>query len=294
MRVVKVGDTEVTREEELYLISADGSERVKLNSGDMLQVVEPPSSELDGRIKWNLMDTNGFAGFVTAEPDDLLPESATEEDETVSEVVIIGDVEREGEHTTLALKGSLQNVYDRTTAALNANVARATHGETVEEVLGSGDATQPHQRFVLKQSPRAHVSVPTSSGTESTLRLRVNDLLWHEVPTLYRRGPQERVFVTRTSDDGQTTIQFGDGRAGVRLPTGSANMRAEYRKGIGLEGNLTAGQLSQLLDRPLGVKGVTGQVVEVNLSVYCITERKPVFPGILGGGPIFMGCVEHK
>ena len=34
-------------------------------------------------------------------------------------------------------------------------------------------------------------------------------------------------------------------------------MRAEYRKGIGAAGNVKAGALAQLLDRPLGVKGVS-------------------------------------
>ena len=51
-------------------------------------------------------------------------------------------------------------------------------------------------------------------------------------------------------------MQFGDGERGARLPTGSNNVRAKYRKGIGAGGNVKAGALAQLLDRPLGVKGV--------------------------------------
>ena len=43
---------------------------------------------------------------------------------------------------------------------------------------------------------------------------------------------------------------------GARLPSGQENVRAKYRKGIGLEGLVKAGQLSMLLTRPLGVKGV--------------------------------------
>ena len=35
------------------------------------------------------------------------------------------------------------------------------------------------------------------------------------------------------------------------------NVRAKYRKGIGVEGLVKSGQLSMLLSRPLGVKGVT-------------------------------------
>jgi predicted phage baseplate assembly protein len=40
------------------------------------------------------------------------------------------------------------------------------------------------------------------------------------------------------------------------LPSGQTNIRARYRKGIGLEGLVKGGQLSMLLTRPLGVKGV--------------------------------------
>src|SRR5207247_1648685 len=46
------------------------------------------------------------------------------------------------------------------------------------------------------------------------------------------------------------------GKTGARLPSGQNNVRARYRKGIGLDGLVKAGQLSMLLTRPLGVKGV--------------------------------------
>jgi predicted phage baseplate assembly protein len=76
------------------------------------------------------------------------------------------------------------------------------------------------------------------------------------VASLYGRAPLERVFVARTDDTGTTTVQFGDGITGARLPSGQDNVRASYRKGIGRDGNVKAGQLSLLLSRPLGVRGV--------------------------------------
>ena len=82
-------------------------------------------------------------------------------------------------------------------------------------------------------------------------------MLWRKVSTLYGCGSNDRVFVTRTDDDGKTTIQFGDGVTGARLPTGQDNVRAVYRKGIGLEGLVKAEQLSLLMTRPLGVKDAT-------------------------------------
>ena len=152
---------------------------------------------------------------------------------------------------------SLANAYVRDTVTIYANVARATHGETVQDVLGSGDASQAFQQFVLRQPPLTYVKAPIPSGAEATLEVRVNDLLWHEAPSLFGHAPNDHVFITRIEDDGTTSIEFGDGKSGARLPTGRQNVRAKYRKGIGVEGLVEAGQLSMLLTRPLGVKGVT-------------------------------------
>src|SRR6185295_6720744 len=63
--------------------------------------------------------------------------------------------------------------------------------------------------------------------------------------------------VTRIADDGTVTVQFGDGITGARVPTGTENVSAKYRVGIGLEGMLAANQLNLLMSRPLGLKEVT-------------------------------------
>ena len=150
----------------------------------------------------------------------------------------------------------LRYSYLRPTVTLNANVARATHGETKREVLGSGDAAAAFQKFLLKQSPLTYVSAPTPTGLASTLQLRVNDILWNESPGLYRVSPLARTFIRRRSDEGKTTVQFGDGVTGARLPSGVENVTATYRVGLGLGGLVKAGQINLLLTRPLGVKEV--------------------------------------
>jgi predicted phage baseplate assembly protein len=137
---------------------------------------------------------------------------------------------------------------------VNANVVAATHGETVKETFEGGDARQVFQRFRLQQTPLTYVSATTPSGTVSTLRVWVEEVEWHEVPYLYGQGPKDRVFITRMDGDGRTWIQFGDGVTGARLPTGARNVRAEYRRGVGAEGNLKAGQINLLMSRPLGLK----------------------------------------
>lgn len=161
---------------------------------------------------------------------------------------------------SVVLESSLQNCYDPETVTLNANVAGATQGETVSEILGSGDGRQADVRLLLRQAPLTFISSAMASGRRSTLELRVNDLLWREVPTLHDRSANERVYALATDDKGRTTLQFGNGLEGARLPSGDHNIRAAYRKGLGLGGNLAAGRLTTLLSRPLGVSGVSNPV----------------------------------
>ena len=174
-----------------------------------------------------------------------------------SEIATIAAASTTSGVTTLTLEQGLANSYVRRTVVINANVSPATEGETVAEVLGSGDATASYQEFSLRQPPLTFVSASTPDGFASTLGVRVTDVAWHEAPTLYGRGPSERVYVTRTEDDDRTIVQFGNGAAGARLPSGSDNVRAVYRKGGGRGGNLDADRLSVLMTRPLGVTGVT-------------------------------------
>lgn len=159
--------------------------------------------------------------------------------------------------TRLLLADELAGSYPRATVTVFGNVARATHGETVHEILGSGDATVPSPRFGLRQAPLTYVPSTDPSGAAGTVRLLVNDVEWHEVPSLYQVGPGERVFVTEATERGTVDVVLGDGRRGARPPTGQSNLRAIYRKGIGAGGNVPAGALSQPIAPPLGVDGVT-------------------------------------
>jgi hypothetical protein len=161
-------------------------------------------------------------------------------------------------HTFITLAPScLAYAYKRDTATIYANVVEATHGATSNEVLGSGDASKSFQTFTLKQSPLTFVSATTVSGVDTTLQVRVNDVQWHEAASLAALGPKDRQFLTRTDNDAKTSVVFGDGERGVRLPTGVENVKATYRSGIGKPGNVKAGQITQLATRPLGVKEVT-------------------------------------
>jgi hypothetical protein len=133
----------------------------------------------------------------------------------------------------------------------------AGHGETVHQILGNGDAGRSHQKFQLKHAPLTHVRADNESGAETALEVRVNDVAWHEERTLFESEANDHSYVVRVDEDGSARIAFGDGLRGARLPSGQENVRAIYRKGIGVDGNLAAGQLSQLMSRPLGLKAVS-------------------------------------
>lgn len=117
------------------------------------------------------------------------------------------------------------------------NLLSLSRGQTVtREILGSGDASAAAQEFVLGKSPLTYVqaTVPGSAVPYvSTLRVWVDELEWHEVPSFYGQAKDARVFVTFEDEAAKTHVRFGDGAAGARLPTGVNNVVASYRVGSG-------------------------------------------------------------
>ena len=187
-------------------------------------------------------------------------ELVNQPDHIVSEVVTLTDievtpVENGGLFTQITFE-ALQNKYLPETVSINANIAEATHGETQNEVLGSGDPTQPYLEFVLKKNPLTYIPASTSDGIASTLQIQVDNIIWNEVGSLYNVKSKDHSFITRIDDSGQTHVLFGNSRPAA----GSENITAKYRSGIGSVGTVQAGQLSILMTRPLGVQSVTNPV----------------------------------
>lgn len=178
-----------------------------------------------------------------------------------SEVVtLLSAAATPGGRTTLTLELAPDASYQRATAIVFGNAARATHGETVTQILGSGDARRAFQTFGVQQAPLTFVPADNPSGAASTLQVQVDGVRWSELPSTYGAAPADRVFVTRDEPDGTLSVVFGDGTLGSRPASGSNNIRATYRKGLGAAGNVQPDQLSQALDRPLGFKGVTNPI----------------------------------
>jgi hypothetical protein len=239
----------------LTLANDAGTISKALKPGQTLIVLHPPAVLPSSQVSWRLLHPDGFEGTLTTALTDLLIAAAEAADPEVSEQV---SVLSSGNPAGILLAGGgLKNTYDRTTIVVQGNVAAGTHGETVEEFAGSGDATRVFQKFTLRQPPLTYVRAENIAGMASTLEVRVDDLLWREAPFFYGRTRDERIYITRLGDEQKTTVTFGDGINAARLSTGQHNVRFKYRKGSGLEGMVRAGQLTQLLTRPLGVKEVT-------------------------------------
>jgi len=90
--------------------------------------------------------------------------------------------------------------------------------------------------------------------------VRVGEVEWVEKPTMFGAAPTERAYTLETDEAGRNVVTFGDGTRGARLPSGPNNVRATYRQGLGQDGNVGTNQLTQLVTRPLGLKGVSNPV----------------------------------
>ena len=255
----------------LVFVPDDGSANLTLKVRDTLTIASPANLPLasDGGIpEWStstdtrqlrVLDAGGRIGSVKAALSDFALVPAAAKDPLIQEFALISSISLAKDpypHTRIHLASELLNCYDRTATTVNTNVGPATQGMPVSEILGSGSAVTSNQKFSLKQTPLTFVQSPTPTGRATTLAVTANGVKWREMPTLYQEGPSARVYTTLNQVGGKTDILFGDGVEGSTLPTGQNNVRAHYRVGSGVSGNVAAGSITTLIDRPLGVSGV--------------------------------------
>jgi hypothetical protein len=249
----------------------DNSGDLTLKPGDVVTIIDPTPLPLKKGLvpHWHsskdsrtlrVADASGRTGNLLAALENFTLAPSGKSDPIVQECALVsslGTVATPFPHTRILLKTALVNCYDRVSAAVNANVAQATAGQSVSEIMGSGAAAATNQNFTLKQAPLTFTQAPTATGSQSTLQASANGVAWTEVPTLYAQGPSQQVFATLNQPGGVAKVLFGDGVEGATLPSGRNNIQAKYRIGLGLAGNVGAGTITTLMDRPLGVSGVT-------------------------------------
>jgi Baseplate J-like protein len=272
--------TEVTG---LFFNPDDGTAAVPMNPGDVFTLTDPAPlplltggafpdwSQATAPLILSVEDANGRTGVIAnsqsgvaqASLGDFVLAPSAASDPYVSEYALLSVVQGTPwpyAHTQIQLQAPLANCYERASASVNANVALVTHGQSVSEIMGSGNASTANQSFTLKQSPLTYVQAPTPTGRQSTLKVQVNGLngtVWTEVGTLYGATASQPVFAILDQSDGTADVLFGDGDEGALLPSGQGNLRADYRIGLGSSGNVGANTLTTLIDRPLGVSAVT-------------------------------------
>jgi hypothetical protein len=149
----------------------------------------------------------------------------------------------------------------QTPVTVHANIANFSRGETVPtETLGVGDASVANQHFTLKKKPLTYLSGTGSgaNGAISTATIWVGDRQWHETSSFFGVSSHEEAFIVRQNDNEESTITFGDGVRGSRLPTG-ATVVARYRFGAGAS-SPPSGALTQLAKPVKGVASILNPV----------------------------------
>lgn len=183
----------------------------------------------------------------------------------------------------LCVSTRLGDGTDAVVSVARGNLVLADHGRTLVEWHPGDpneDPTQPGlalgcraYRFRLSEGPLSFRLAPVD-GDDGTLaparnllatdphhataqvcldveRFQIETLSgWDPVPDLLDSSAFDQAFAVETDDDGRATLRFGDDVFGMAPPDG-AFVRATYRIGIGLEGNVGADTLVHMLTPPV-------------------------------------------
>lgn len=182
---------------------------------------------------------------------------------TTAQVVVIREAELDTDRAVTRIKWDPPTPgWQLDDLTILGNVVRVSHGRTVNETLGGSDGVSAFQSFVLGQSPLT--VLPGVAGGEPELEVRVDDVRWDRVVDFATSGPDDRHYRSVTDESFVTTVVFGDGRTGAVPPSGSKNISATYRVGLGSVGNVESPRLSRLkrahplLDRALNITSISG------------------------------------
>jgi uncharacterized phage protein gp47/JayE len=118
-------------------------------------------------------------------------------------------------------------------------------GETKEEILGSSTGL-PAQFYELSFKPLSYAPDGSCSAevfvTENGIEER-----WTPVPSLIDSKPGEKHYEIEIDENEIVTVNFGDNQNG-RIPApGTNNVRSAYRVGGGVQGNVGANKINQMV-----------------------------------------------
>lgn len=151
------------------------------------------------------------------------------------------------------------------------NLVRTDQGKTESEVvLGSGDYRVPFQTFKIQKAPLTFLLDESQTPAQvPELKLYIEGILWKQVDTLFSSRADDAVYIVRQDIEGDSWVQFGDGKTGARLPSGNNNVIAVFRTGNAAAGFLegdskpkATGKLKELEDTYLPGEVVGGAEAE--------------------------------
>lgn len=153
----------------------------------------------------------------------------------------------------LKIEDTVQTIYFTTiseiiVAANNTEDVTATEGRSIQRI---SDDTNTFGELVgtSTQQPDMRFSLSQTNVVDTSLTVYVQDgdiySKWTKVQHLLDYSPIDLVYTTVTDEDGNVSIQFGDGISGA-IPTLYSEIRAEYTVGTGTLGNVPADTISAI------------------------------------------------
>lgn len=158
-----------------------------------------------------------------------------------------------------------------------ADVSVPPAGGTVVADIAEGETTVKAQIGISDGRPAQRIQIPREQVIEGSVRLFIEaehaDLEWTRLPRLAFAGPADLAFALRLDATARMTVMLGDGVNGS-IPSLGARIYATYRVGVGVAGNLAAGNVEFLETDSEGV------------AVAYDSAGKPISSATLGGtGP---------
>jgi len=197
---------------------------------------------------------------------DMLP-AALQKGRTVMLVcgdkTLVSEVEALAGGTTITLVDNIKaDTFIKADTLIYVNVVCAGHGERKpEKILGSGDATQSNQSFIIAVNDVSFIpDASMSSGVRADIDVAVDGQIWQQVSALNDSSPTDIHYTVHMTEEAFLNISFGDGVLARRLPSGKNNIRVAYRLGTGSDGNLDAGSLLKPVKPHAIVKSVVHPV----------------------------------
>ena len=166
--------------------------------------------------------------------------------------------------TTITFRNPLTGNYPAASTQISGNVLVATHGQSIQQPpvgpvgpnqqspVGTG---APNQQIELDFAPLTYVA--TGDGqAQSTLQVEVAGAIWDLVEDFIDSGPTDPHYTISQDNNGFITVNFGSGQQG-RVPRAGDPIVLRYRYGIGEDGHVAAGTITQFDDPDLLITAVS-------------------------------------